>query len=293
MRSLHRRHGFGVSPRAYDSAKSAMTSSREALGQIPYVERDSEHIGRPAGISRVVQRAAAAGTLAGVAGLSREGEMHADDLVPGVARRAAATAESTPPLIAASTRIELVGSAALRAGQRPGERAGATRTLGARADHVEQRGDVGAGRGVAQREAQRATRVLGVGLHRQQHVRRPRDPGRAGRPGRALHALGVQQHQQRIALAAGERQVRVARQPASGRAQRCPVEHDVRHPLAYSSNELVAQRGRPGRRAPAARPPRPGRRPRSRRLRARRACPTGPPAPGRRRASAGSSRSRA
>ena len=42
----------------------------EALGQIPYVEGDFEHIGGAAGIARVVERAAAARTLAGGRGLA-------------------------------------------------------------------------------------------------------------------------------------------------------------------------------------------------------------------------------
>ena len=63
------------------------------------------------------------------------------------------------------------------------------------------------------------------------------DPGRAGRPGRALDAGRVEQEQQRVALAAGEGEVRVAGQPVD----RVAVEDRVRAPRPAP--------GRPARRA--------------------------------------------
>ena len=82
-----------------------------------------------------------------------------------------------------------------------------------RPDRLDERVDVGLGAGVAEREAQRAAGLLVVAAHREQHVRGLGHAGRAGRAGRAGDAARVEQHQQRVALAAGERQVRVAGQP--------------------------------------------------------------------------------
>ena len=138
---------------------------------------------------------------------------------PASAARAAATAESTPPDMAASTRIgvpagswrtsDLVGRLTVA----DAVLAGPPGALDDRADRLGDGVDVGLGGGVAEREAQRpAGQRLGH-AHRQQHVARLRDPGRAGRAGRALDAAGVEQQQQRVALAAGEGEVRVAGQP--------------------------------------------------------------------------------
>src|SRR4029079_18186738 len=101
---------------------------------------------------------------------------------PASAARAAATAESTPPDMAAMTRT----SAHHRV-------AGRARPVDARADRGDQGVDVGVGARVAEGEAQRAERVLLGQSHRHQHVRRLGDAGRAGRPGGALDAARVEE----------------------------------------------------------------------------------------------------
>ena len=99
---------------------------------------------------------------------------------------------------------------------------------------VEHRVDVGLGRGVAEREAQRAAGAVGVGTHREQDVDGLATPARAGRARRALDPAGVEQHQQRVALAAGEGQVGDAGQPV-GRPAR-PIEQLVqRRPVELAS----------------------------------------------------------
>src|SRR4051794_2727183 len=93
---------------------------------------------------------------------------------PASAARAAATAESTPPDMAATTFISR--SSPLRC---PG-------AFDDRSDGLDDRVDVGGCIGVAEREAQRVARGLLVAAHREQHVRGLRYAGRAGRPRRAL-----------------------------------------------------------------------------------------------------------
>jgi hypothetical protein len=110
------------------------------------------------------------------------------------------------------------------------------RGLDGRADRLDEGVDV-LGGGVAQREAQRATRLLVGAAHRQQHVGGLRHAGRAGRAGGALDALGVEQHQQRVALAA--RGTRGARCRAAG-------ARDRRGPDASGT---ASSTPRPGRRA--------------------------------------------
>src|SRR3954465_14623362 len=122
---------------------------------------------------------------------------------PASTARAAATAESTPPDMAATI---LIGSSSLGSLGRPG-------ALDHRADRGDQGRDVGGGAGVAEREPQRAARHLVVVAHGEQHVGGLRDAGRARGPGGALDAPRVEQHQQRVALAAWEAQMGVAGQP--------------------------------------------------------------------------------
>ena len=85
-----------------------------------------------------------------------------------------------------------------------------------------------------EREAQRGPRELLRGAHREQHVGGLGYAGVAGRSGRALDAARVEQHQQRVALAAGELQVRVAGQPVVGAVPRVAVVDRVRHLAAYA-----------------------------------------------------------
>src|SRR3954469_2403866 len=90
---------------------------------------------------------------------------------PAETARAAATALSTPPDMAARTFIAL-------SLQRGG---GRTRTLDRRADGRHQRVDISRVRGVTEREAQGSARTLFVVAHREQHVTWPGDTGRARR----------------------------------------------------------------------------------------------------------------
>src|SRR4051794_15550322 len=127
---------------------------------------------------------------------------------PASAARAAATAESTPPDIAARTRISAPFST-----RRPRREARGPRPLDDRPDRLDQRRHVRLGRGVAEREAQRGARLLVAAAHGEQDVRRLRYAGVARRPGRAFDPARVEQHQERVALAAGEGEVRVAGKP--------------------------------------------------------------------------------
>src|SRR5690242_10515497 len=94
---------------------------------------------------------------------------------PASAARAAATAESTPPDIAASTFIA--------SGLQATGLAGAAGALDDRTDGLDDRVDVGGGGGVAEGEPQRAAGQHLRHAHRQQYVARLRHPRRAGRPG--------------------------------------------------------------------------------------------------------------
>ena len=123
--------------------------------------------------------------------------------------------------------------------------AGPSRPLDHRADRLGDGVDVGLGGRVPEREPQRpAGQRLGH-AHRQQHVARLRDPGRAGRPGRALDAAGVQQQQQGVALAAGEGEVRVAGQAVLRRQPRVTAEDGVRHDLEHPAYQVVTKAGDP------------------------------------------------
>src|SRR3954452_20912634 len=79
---------------------------------------------------------------------------------PASAARAAATAESTPPDIAARTRISRS-----RSTRRPRGEARGPGTLDDRADRLDQRRHVGLARGVAEREAERGARLLVTATH--------------------------------------------------------------------------------------------------------------------------------
>src|ERR1700733_2678011 len=65
-------------------------------------------------------------------------------------------------------------------------------------------GDVGLCRGVAEREPERAAGAGVVGAHSEQNMAGFGDAGGARGTGGAGDALGVEEHQQRVALAAGE-----------------------------------------------------------------------------------------
>src|SRR4051812_13704449 len=98
---------------------------------------------------------------------------------PAATARAAATALSTPPDMAASTFI---------AGPSPQRSGGAARPLDRGTDGRQQGIDVTGGGGVTEREPQRATRSFLVVPHGQQHMARSRDAGRARRAGGTFDA---------------------------------------------------------------------------------------------------------
>ncbi len=203
----------------------------EAVGEIPDVERDVEHVGDAPGVTGVLLRAAAPRSGAQRARRGRQRQVHADDVVTrvdhprGGDRRvdAAAHRDEHPHCFGRS-----------RAGQR-----GLARPLDRRGQHRQRGIDVGLGAGVAQRQPQRAARAGRVGAHREQHMRRLGDTGGARRARRALDALGVQQHQQRIAFAAAEREVGVAGQ---ARITGGAVEVHVIDRRQHAVDQPVAQR---------------------------------------------------
>ncbi len=157
--------------------------AREAGRHVPHVERDAEHVGHPARVTGVLDGAAAARRLAQRRRALAEGEVHADDLVPGVEhagsghRRVDAAAHRRddphqsalairpPPL----RRHDAVASWARRARSIAAGRA------------VDDRVDVGGGRGVPEGEAQRAPGVALGDPHGEQHVARLGHAGLARR----------------------------------------------------------------------------------------------------------------
>src|SRR5215472_6670972 len=93
---------------------------------------------------------------------------------PASAARAAATAESTPPDIAASTRSLVI---TVRINRSAG---GPARPLNYLADDGAERVHIGLLRGVPEREPQRASSPRLIRAHRQQNVARLRHPRGAG-----------------------------------------------------------------------------------------------------------------
>ena len=163
---------------------------------------------------------------------------------PSSTARAAATAESTPPDMAAitlTTRSSLCRKV-LRtrlAGQSP---------LVDRGERCDERVDVGLGGGVPEAEPQRSARCGIVVAHRQQHVAGLGNAGIAGGTGGALDALGVQQHQHRVALAAGEGDVDDVRQPVLWSGLGIAVDDRVRDDAADALDHALPQRLDAGRR---------------------------------------------
>ena len=166
----------------------------EPLGHIPDVERDADHIGRPAGVPGVLQRAAAAG--AGPVGLRVGGQrqMDAGHLVTRVYRprrgrggvhparhgREYPKTAHRPPGYAACGRQHQRSPPQTGAGS--GGAAGAVDDFG---DGGGQGVDVGLGGGVAQGEAQGAAGAGVVGADGEQDVAGLGDARGAGRAGGA------------------------------------------------------------------------------------------------------------
>ena len=101
----------------------------------------------------------------------------------------------------------------------------------------------GLGGGVAEREAERAAGPGLVGAHGQQHVTGLGHARGARRAGGAGDPVRVEQHEQGVALAAGEGEVRVPWQPV--RPRRRAVEHGVGHRGQHLAHQVVPERGQP------------------------------------------------
>src|SRR6478735_139610 len=122
---------------------------------------------------------------------------------PASTMRAAATAESTPPLIAATTFI-------LRSPAPAGRAASA---LDGGRQGGQHRVHVLLGRGVPEGEPQRTERLVLRDAHSQQDVPGLRDVTLAGRPDLALYPRRVQEVEQGVTVAARQKQVDVAGEP--------------------------------------------------------------------------------
>src|SRR5690554_2070332 len=108
--------------------------------------------------------------------------------------RAAATAESTPPDMAASTRMPPIltggGVGLPGTGDRPGQ-------------HLGQPRDVGAGRRVAEREPQGRGRVVGTAPHGEEDLAGLVDAGTAGGADGGVDAVLVEEEQHVVGAGAG------------------------------------------------------------------------------------------
>ena len=105
-------------------------------------------------------------------------------------------------------------------------------------------------------------------------------PAWQAEPGRALHAAGVQQVEQRVALAAGEGEVGVAGQPVRPGSPRSTASGTAAQTAATSVSRSPASRWA----SPGSAPPRPRRPPPAPGSRRHQGCRSAPPAPARRRA---------
>jgi hypothetical protein len=130
----------------------------EALGEVPDVERDAEEVGRATGIHRVFDRAAAAAAGAKRAPARESARCTPTTSWPASTARAAATAESTPPLMAA--RIRMVQSTSARAPRPPRVRQSGERRI-----------DVRLGGGAPERQAQHRSRGTLVASEREHDMR--------------------------------------------------------------------------------------------------------------------------
>ncbi len=180
----------------------------EALGEVPHVEGDAEHVGRSPGVPGVLDRAAAAGSGPQGGGVAGQREVDADDVVPGVDGTRGGDGRVDPTahrgehphgVPTRSGTVAPLARPARRARSTAGPIAAATAATSAGVD----------GQPSENRRAPRA--ASGLDAHRQQHVAGLGHAGLAGRAGRALDTARVEQVEQRVALAAGEREVRVAR----------------------------------------------------------------------------------
>ena len=214
--SLQRRHGLGVRPRGVLGDEVVDHVVGEPLGQVPDVERDAEHVGGPAGVAGVLQRAAAArtGPVRAAGSRTAPGGRPVTSC-PASTARAAATAESTPPDMAASTAVTAHRASPARATASRSPAARGARSTTSPMHRAERRRRRPAVRGVAEREPQRAAGPGLVRAHREQHVAGLGD-ARPCRPSRSSSRCPAR----RAASAARRprsRGTRSARCPAAGR----------------------------------------------------------------------------
>ncbi len=203
----------------------------EAVAEVPDVERDADHVGGAAGVVAVLDGAAAAGPGAVGLRVAGQGEVDAGDVVAGLDR----AGRSDRGVDAAGHGSDDPHRWVVLARSTTGPIA-STRASTSAAVLVwpsEKRSECRAG-------------LVGA-AHREQDVRGLGHAGRARRAGRALDPAGVEQHQQRVALAVGEAEVGVARAAVPG-SRRAAVRAGGRRARPRSP-------GAPGRRA-ARRPAR-------------------------------------
>src|SRR5699024_5056456 len=79
-------------------------------------------------------------------------------------------------------------------------------------------------------------------VHREEDVTRLRYARRTCGTGRALDALRVEQHQQRVSLASGEGQMGDVGESMGRPGLVVTVDHHIGHDPAYASDELITQR---------------------------------------------------
>src|SRR5580693_8188437 len=113
------------------------------------------------------------------------------------------------------------------------------------ADYGGQGVDVVLGGGVAEGEAQGTAGAGVVGAEGQQHVAGLGHARGAGGAGGAGDSVRVEQHEQGVARATREGEVRVAREP--GRAGRGAVEHGVGNDGEDPAHQVIPQHGQPDR----------------------------------------------
>ena len=203
----------------------------EAAREVPDVEGDAEHVGHPPRVTGVLQVQQPRADSRRVAAERDRARCTPTTSWPASSMRAAATAESTPPDMAATTRISA------------GQLRGPSRPLDDRGQGGEEGVDVGLGRRVAEGQPQGSpaprTRCAPWRAARGWAAGRP-----PGTPSRCEHSTpgGVEEVEQRVALAAGHEQVGVAGQPARAVAGLQPPVTVMPRPEAQGAlEEAVAQ----------------------------------------------------
>ena len=196
---------------------------------------------RPGGRRGRPRRAAAARARAQRARAPRQREVHARDVVPGVDRQRRGDRGVDPAAHRGQHALSAHQHRLRAAGQRRAPARRARSTTGPM--RLDARASTSAAVEVWPSEKRSEPRArASSSAHGQQHVAGLGDAGGAGRAGGALDAPGVQQHQQAVALAAGE---------ATGgrcRAAGSP-DRSAGSPLSTRIGHRGDARRRPGRRA--------------------------------------------